>query len=64
MTQLCTESSCATVGLQTAPLTENPPPVDENTRNQIAEAAAKNPETQGGQDASAVPKVKTEKECM
>lgn len=45
-----------TVGENTAPLTQNPPPVDEQTRNQIAEAAAN--------DGTAAPKVKTEKECM
>jgi hypothetical protein len=45
-----------TVGENTAPLTQNPPPVDEQTRNQIAEAAAAN-------DGSAGPKVKSEKEC-
>ena len=44
------------VGENTAPLTQNPPPVDEQTRNQIAEAAAN--------DGSADPKVKTEKESM
>ena len=44
------------VGENTAPLTENPPPVDEQTRKEIAEAAAN--------DGSATPKVKTEKECM
>lgn len=44
------------VGVNTAPLTENPPPVDEQTRNDIADAAAN--------DGSAAPKVKTEKECM
>jgi hypothetical protein len=44
------------VAENTAPLTENPPPVDEQTRNQIAEASAN--------DGSAAPKVKTEKECM
>lgn len=45
------------VGENTAPLTENPPPVDEQTRAQIAEASAAN-------DGSTTPKVKSEKECM
>ena len=53
------------VGESTAPLTDKPPQADEETRNQIAGAAVEDPQGQhqGGQDASAAPKVKTEKEC-
>lgn len=56
--------SARTVGESTAPLTEKPPQADEETRNQIVDAAAKDPtgQTQGGQDGAG-PKVKSEKEC-
>lgn len=56
--------SVRTVGESTAPLTEKPPQADEETRNQIVDAAAKDPtgRTQGGQDCAG-PKAKSEKEC-
>lgn len=65
-TQLAkTDLSARTVGESTAPLTEKPPQADEETRNQIVDAAAKDPtgQTQGGQDVAGL-KVKSEKECM
>jgi hypothetical protein len=52
-----------TAGEPTAPLTSAPPQVDEQTRAQIADAAAKDPQGQH-QGGDAAPKVKTEKECM
>lgn len=47
-------------------MADKPPQADDQTRNQIADAAAKDPQGQhqGGQDTSAAPKVKTEKERM
>lgn len=46
-------------------MTEKPPQADEETRNQIADSAIKDStgQNQGDQDASAAPKVKSEKEC-
>jgi hypothetical protein len=52
-----------TAGEPTAPLTSAPPQVDEQTRANIADAAAKDPQGQH-QGGDAAPKVKTEKECM
>lgn len=52
-----------TAGEPTAPLTSAPPQVDEQTRTQIADAAAKDAQGQH-QGGDAAPKVKTEKECM
>jgi len=44
-------------------VTSAPPQVDEQTRSNIADAAAKDPQGQH-QGGAAAPKVKTEKECM
>ena len=43
-------------------MTSAPPQADEQTRAQIADAAAKDPQGQH-QGGEAAPKVKTEKEC-